>query len=104
MKMTITESMFKEMFRQYNRVDNFSSEALSLLFDYFEEVDENMELDVIAICCEVSELSYEDAIKEYSIDYDPEYDELEDIVKDYLNYNTSVIGTTSLDTIVFFNF
>lgn len=104
MKMTISETMFKDMFRQYNRADNFSYEALSLIFDHFEEEDEDMELDVIAVCCDISELSYEEAITEYNIDYDPGCDDIEDVVKDYINDNTVMIGTTSLDTIVFFNF
>lgn len=104
MKMTISETLFKDMFRQYDRAGHFSYEALSLIFNYFEKVDEDMELDVIAICCNVSEMNYEEAVEEYGIEYDPEYDNLENIVIDYLNENTLVIGTTSLDTIVFFNF
>lgn len=104
MKMTISEIMFKDMFRQYGRADNFSPEALSLIFDYFEEEDEDTELDVIAICCDFSELSYEEAIIEYNIAYDPECDDIEEVAKDYLNDNTVVIGTTARSTIVFFIF
>lgn len=104
MKMTITESMFKDQFTCMGRGDQFSHEALSLIFNYYEEMDENFELDVIGICCDVSELSYEEAVSQYSIDYDPEWDDIEEVVTDYLNDNTSVIGTTLNDTIVFLCF
>jgi hypothetical protein len=42
------------------RPDNFSMEALAELWNYFEEYEESMgefvELDVIALCCDYSEL------------------------------------------------
>ena len=56
MKLTIENaSQFRDEFRQCGRADQFSYEALGLLFDYFEEIDPDYELDVIAICCEYSE-------------------------------------------------
>ncbi len=52
---TVNKSQFRDAFIHMNRKENFSYEALGVLFDYFEEVDENWELDVIAICCDFTE-------------------------------------------------
>lgn len=101
MKQTITKSTFRDAFHAI-RPNNFSYEALGLLFDYFEECDPDMELDVIAICCEYSEDSVPKIARYYSIDLndaDPEADDYEEqcrqIVFDYLSDHTSVIGDTA---------
>lgn len=58
MKQSVNFSMFVDAFRSV-RPDNFSYEGLEVLFDYFESYEEEtgheIELDVIAICCEYSE-------------------------------------------------
>ncbi len=69
MKLTITEGTFINTFKSYGRADQFSREALGLLFDYYEELDPEMELDVIAICCDWAE--YE-TIEEIKRDYNAE--------------------------------
>ena len=60
MKITINESMFKDQFRLYGQSDQFSSNGLTALYDYLEEVyDESTEyeynLDVVSLCCEYTE-------------------------------------------------
>lgn len=103
MKTTITHaSQFRDAFRQADRQDQFSYEALNMLYEYFEEIDPDMELDVIAICCDYSEDTVADIARNYSIDLndaDPEdldYDQAcIDIVREYLNENTSLVGETS---------
>ena len=98
MKQTITQSDFHDAFIRMDRKENFSWEARELLFEYFEEVDEDMELDVIAICCEYYENDVDTIIQEYSLEDDVEdmdEDEKTDFVRDYLNDNTSVVGETS---------
>ena len=58
MKMTITETMFKDAFVKAGRKDQFSYEGLTALFGYIEELEEygeELELDVIALCCDFSE-------------------------------------------------
>ena len=79
MKQTINEYDFCRAFKQL-RPDQFSYQGLSALFDYFEELEdgigEEIELDVIGICCEYTE--YED-LSEFQEDYDKEYKTLEDI-------------------------
>jgi hypothetical protein len=98
MKQTIGLSQFQDAFMSI-RPDNFSYEGLEQLFNYFEsyeqDTNDEIELDVIAICCEYSELSIEEIIRSYGIDTDDvEDDELDEFVFDYLASKTSVIGQT----------
>lgn len=56
MKQTVNYYTFAQAFRDYDRFDQFGGAALSALFDYLEELEqdtgEEMELDVIALCCD----------------------------------------------------
>lgn len=93
MKQTMDFYDFKNAFRNYNRDNQFSDSGLRALFEYLEQVEQelgyDMELDVISLCCEYSESSVEDALKEYELD---SIGELRD--------NTSVIEVDN-ETIIF---
>ena len=96
MKTTVNKSEFIDAFRRYDRYDQFGYDALCSLFDYMEQLEsdagEEIELDVIAICCEYSVDSVEDIASSYYIDIeDMDEDEARDAVIDYLNDNTTVI-------------
>ena len=65
---TITKSMFRDAFQHTDRKDTFSYEGLGVLFDHLEELDENMELDVIGICCDFTEDTVENVLKQYSME------------------------------------
>lgn len=106
MKTTIDRHEFSHAFQRAARADNFSSQGLRLLFAYFEEFEEQtgeeIELDVVAICCDYAEDTVEGIARNYSIDLndaDPEVDDYEDqcrqIVFDYLSDRTSVVGDTA---------
>lgn len=106
MKITVTKYDFERAFADAGRKDQFSYEAIGLLFEYFEEYEEStgeeVELDVIAICCDYCEETAADIVKNYSIDLssvDPEdldYDQAcLDIVREYLEENTQLVGETS---------
>ena len=105
MRQTINKSQFRDAFSDMGRGDQFSYDALGLLYDYLEEVDEDFELDVIAICCDFSEDSIEDIASNYSIDLGEleDEDEKKEAVIEYLNNNTSVVGETK-DGIVYQQF
>lgn len=104
MKQTITFNDFSQAFANKDRNDKFSVEGQRALFDYFEEVDENMELDVIAICCEYSEDTYGDVAENYSLALNGEDDdEIRELVIDFLSNHTSVVAELD-DTIVYENF
>ena len=65
MKQIITKSMFRDAFKM--RPDNFSYDGLGVLFDYLEEISEDLELDVIAICCDFQEDDLEVIMDQYSM-------------------------------------
>ena len=77
MKKLITEADF---IQEFNRENTFSRKGLLALYDYFcdfeEATGEDVELDVIAICCEFSE--YED-IEEFNDNYNTDYEDYEEI-------------------------
>ena len=80
MKRTVNVYDFRQAFKDSGRNDNFTYEGLGALFEYFEGLEEDtgeeMELDVIGICCEFYE--YED-LKEFQENYGDEYKTLEDV-------------------------
>jgi len=106
MKTTVSRYDFERAFVDADRKENFSYEGLKALFDYLEDYEEQtgeeIELDVIALCCDYSEETAEDIARIYSIDLshlDAEDDDYEDqcteAVRDYLNENTTLVGETS---------
>lgn len=76
MKKNINKYDFIREFDHYNRSDNFSVEGREALFDYLEEIDEDLVIDVIAICCDFSEYSN---LAEFQSDYGEGYESIEDI-------------------------
>ena len=93
MKQTIDFYDFERAFKAI-RPDNFSYEGLRVLFEYFEEyeasTDEEVELDVIAICCDYCE-STEDEIRE-SYDVPLQYRDM----RGWLERHTTFVGRTDL--------
>lgn len=85
MKITVDVYDMKERFVAMDR-DYYTFEGLESLLDYYNEIDENMELDCIAICCDCTEYgeraacSFSNLINEYSYKYPvEEYKEDNDI-------------------------
>lgn len=106
---TIQLSDFRTAFHNMGRKDNFSYDALELIFDYIEEYEqdsgEQVELDVIAICCDWSEDSPENIADQYGIDLDGiEEDEIMQAVMDYLCDHTTAYEVPSAGTIVYVQF
>lgn len=101
MKKTINKYDFRQAFANAGRGEQFSHEALELLFDYFEQLEqdtgEEIELDVIAICCEYAEGTAEEIAESYDIDLDEceDDDEKKDAVREYLNESTFIVGETA---------
>ena len=107
MKTSINKSQFCDAFKAAGRENNFSWAGLSVLFDYFEEYEEStgeeIEFDVIAICCEYSEETPDEIAANYSIDIsDCLYEqEIIETVMAYLQDHTSVAGVTEDGAIVY---
>ena len=82
MKQSVNMYDFERAFKNFER-DNFSYDGLKALFEYLEEYEdstgEEVELDVIALCCEYMEY---DSLKEYNDDYGTKYSEIDAIQDD----------------------
>ena len=98
MKQTVNFSDFVDAFRAYDRYDQFGYQALMVIFEYLEELEEStgqeLELDVVAICCDYATDNWESIAENYSIDLSglDDEDEKQDAVIEYLNENTIVLG------------
>lgn len=100
MKTTVGKYDFRQAFSDAGRKEQFSYEALDLLFEYFEQVEddtgEEIELDVISICCDYAEGTVDEIAESYDIDLDEcDDDEKKDAVREYLNNETMIVGETS---------
>lgn len=107
MKQTITESGFHQAFHNAGRADQFSRAARSALFEYLEECEaggEEMELDVVAICCDFSEhASATEWAKDYfggddqmlsglGLDSSADEDEVESAANDYITDHGTLLA------------
>ena len=99
MKTTITFSAFCDAFRDMGRNDQFSYAGKRALFDFIEEVAPDIELDVIALCCDYYESDIDSIISDYGIDVSDAQDDDEkaDIVEEYLQDNTCLIARIGTD-------
>lgn len=94
MKMTVDAGMMKEMFVNYDR-DYYSFSGLETLLDYYDEIDENMEFDPIAICCDCTEYgenaacSFDNLISDYGYKY-PVEEWLEDNALEENEFDTDL--------------
>ena len=86
MKQSINEYDFLKAFKEC-RPNNFSRAGLFALYDYLKQLEddigEEIELDVIALCCEYAEY---DSLAEFREDYGEDYNTMQDI-----EYHTTVI-------------
>ena len=103
MKTTIdTVSQFRDAFHRAGRAEQFSYEALGLLFDYFEELDPDYELDVVAICCDYAELTPLEILEGHGVELnDEEKEDAVTVAMEYLENLTTVVGITSTGAIVY---
>jgi predicted ArsR family transcriptional regulator len=100
MKTTVSKYDFERAFVTAGRKDQFSYEGLAVLFDYLEELEastgEELELDVIALCCDYYESSTEEIIENYRIDVEGlDDDEQVDTVREYLMDQGAYCGETA---------
>ena len=107
MKNTVDIYQFRNEFQSI-RPNNFTYEGLSVLFDYLEELEQScgdeIELDVIALCCDFSEDHYEDIASNYDIDLSEceDDDEKLEAVKDYLlDHGHGYCGVTEENNIIY---
>lgn len=95
---TFNENDFINEFETYNRMDNFSIKGLRMLFESLEQTaidcQMNIEMDVIALCCEYSEDDMQTIIDNYDIDLTDcvSAEDVLETVETYLYDNTFVCG------------
>lgn len=105
MKQTVNFSDFVDAFRAYDRYDQFGHQALMVVFEYLEELEEStgqeLELDVVAICCDYATDNWEAIAENYSINLDglDDEEEKQEAVIEYLNENTIVLGQTDCEIV-----
>ena len=89
MKQSINKYQFIDAFHKMGRGEQFSYDGLTALYDYLEqlgdEIGEEIELDVIALCCEYAEYDNFAEFQEY---YGEDYQTMEDI---RMSYNSIMI-------------
>ena len=83
MKQSVNMYDFERAFKNFERMNNFSYDGLKALFEYLEDYEEDtgeeIELDVIALCCDYAEY---DSLNEYNSDYGTKYSEIDAIQDD----------------------
>lgn len=102
MKQTIGLNKFRDAFQSCGRGEQFSYEGLEVLFKTLMDIEtgtgQEMELDVIALCCEFVEMT-EQEVKDSYIS-SSEYDDVEDFLCDFTYY----CGRTEQNTLIFQQF
>ena len=93
----VTEANFRNTFLTSDYSENFSYDGLTALYDYFSELEadlnESIEFDYISIAGEYSELTIDELRANYSISKDID-------VIEYLQENTIVIEIENSDSVI----
>jgi len=112
MKQSVYFDNFADAFKDI-RPNNFSWEGLRLLWDYLEQLEddlgEELELDVIAFCCDYYEADAQELANDLDMDEDEMAEECEGMdeeevaqyVAEKLADLTTVLGVTSDNSIVY---
>ena len=100
MKQSINQYQFRQAFHDCGRGNQFSYEGLSALYEYLIQFEDDMgqeiDLDVIALCCDYVEMTELEIREAYSL-------EDHESSTHYLENNTFIVGTTD-KTVIFQNF
>lgn len=107
MKTNVSIYDFRDAFlRSEDRKNQFSYQGLTALYEYFEQYEDDcgqeIDFDMIAICCEYTEyesaheaasnyFDYEGMVFDENGDETMTADEVEESALDYLEYRTQVI-------------
>ena len=110
MKLTMNFYDFRGMFETSERSKQFSNTALVWIWDYFEDYEEStgeeIEFDLVGICCEYVEMTWDEVAKSYVIDDISDIedeDEKREFMLEYFSDRTTVVGHDD-GLVVFQNF
>ena len=106
---TISIYDFRDAFKAAGRGAQFSYDGLEVIFDYIESYEsdagEQVELDVISICCEWAEDNYASVAEQYDIDIDGlDEDDAIAAVLEHLEENTARAASVNDTDIVYVQF
>ncbi len=110
MKQTINCHEFIDAFDRL-RPDNFSRDALLMMFEYFEEYERDIgveiEFDPIGICCEYVEEYPHEIVHNYKLEKDISGMDQEEMIKflsEYIEESAIFIGITDNGSFVYQQF
>jgi len=99
MKKTVNFSDFVDGFQKIGRGNQFSSDGLTIMFNYLEnleeEIGEEIEFDPIGICCTYTEYT----LDEFNSDYETKFKTLQE-VEDYVSFRSDTVGLTENSIII----
>lgn len=107
-----TADQLREEFIKYDR-DYYSLDGYQAMIDLFEETETNHDLDVIALCCDFNEDTFEEFINNYSLeddlkelceDEEPTEDDYKEVINNYIDYNGSGYAILLEDTVFYSTF
>ena len=106
MKQSVNFNDFIDSFKRFDRYDQLGYDALRIIFDYLEEYEDNtgeeLELDVIAICCDYSCEHYTAIASNHSIDLEGlDEDEAKSAVIEYIRDNSCYLGEANDGDLVY---
>ena len=109
MKTNVSYYDFRAAFQAYDRIGQFTYEGLQMLYEFLIEMEDDtgveLELDVIAICCDFCEDIPADIANNYRISEDALRNCSEtvktDIIEVYLQENTIYVGKTDVGTMLY---
>ena len=105
----VTQYSFIDAFKRSSRKDQFSHEALEAIYEcleyYSHDSGEDVELDIVAICCEWAEMTWQDVVQSYGLElsFCDTDEERIDAVKEYLQDETTSYHLSD-DSFVFVQF
>lgn len=104
MRATINLYQFRDAFQRMGRSNQFSYEGLEVLFngleEYEEDAGEELELDVIGLCCDFVEMTEEEISRSYNVNLEESSKDM----YDWLSNQTWVLGKTDTGSFVFRQF
>lgn len=107
MKTTVYRSEFHDYFTKSDSYKNqFSYQARDIIFDYLEEYEagsgEEIEFDLISICCDFAESTIEEIIFDYGYLMDEKAVKDKDYIEQFLHDKTMVCGSYQEGEDIFF--
>jgi len=108
MKQTVYLSDFRDAFTHSDHKEQFSYEALGVLFDHIKEIEddlgEEIEFDMLEICCNYTETTADEIANDFDIELSSDESKHRQEVIAHLSEMDAYVGETSHGTIIYREF